>query len=167
MLNDNSVAAATPVPMLDFSRQYALLREDLLAAITEVCDSQRFVGGPQIESFEREAASGLRRSSHAAGCASGTDALWLALAACGVEPGDKVVTTPFSFFASASAILRVGATPVFADIDPLTFNLSPAGVEGVLAQHSAKAILPVHLYGQCADMEAFWAMARDREHDAH
>ncbi len=137
--------------MLDFARQYGLLREELLTAITTVCDSQRFVGGPQIDQFERAAAS-VCGVPHAAGCASGTDALWLALAAAGVEPGDKVVTTPFSFFATASAILRAGATPVFADIDPLSFNLSMAAAGEAAAKQGAKAMLPVHLYGQCAEI---------------
>ena len=166
MLKDVSVAAATPVPMLDFSRQYTALREDLLAAMTEVCDSQRFVGGPQIERFEHAAAAACG-TTFAAGCASGTDALWLAMAAAGVRAGDKVLTTPFSFFATArrlstayligtaSAILRVGATPVFADVDPATFNLSPTAAATVLKREDNRinAILPVHLYGQCADMD--------------
>ena len=146
--------------MLDFSRQFALLRQELLAAIEQVCDLQRFILGPQVESFEAAAAAACA-VPHAAGCASGTDALWLALAAANIGPGDAVITTPFSFFASVSAILRCGAQPLLADIDPATFNLSPAAVEKVLrspAGAKVKALLPVHLYGQCADWDAFSAL---------
>ena len=99
------------------------------------------------------------------GCSSGTDALWLALAAAGIGPGDAVLTTPFSFFASVSSILRAGATPVLADIDPVTFNLSPAAVEAVLdgpRGEAVRAIFPVHLYGQCADCSAFSRLGQER-----
>ncbi|RZU40476.1 dTDP-4-amino-4,6-dideoxygalactose transaminase [Edaphobacter modestus] len=143
--------------MLDFSRQYASIREEVLAAIEQVCDSQRFILGPAVESFEQAAALACN-APHAIGCASGTDALWLALAAAGIGPGHAVITTPFSFFASVSSILRTGAQPLLADIDPLTFNLSPQSVNEVILQHSGsalKAVLPVHLYGQCADWDAF------------
>ncbi len=146
-----------PVQMLDFSRQFATLRNELLAAIESVCTSQRFILGPQVASFEAAAANACK-VPHAVGCASGTDAIWLALAAANVGPGDAVITTPFSFFASVSAILRCGAKVLLADIDPATFNLSPAAVEEVLrspAPAKAKAVLPVHLYGQCADWDAF------------
>ena len=155
---------AQPVPMLDFSRQYASLRGEVLAAVETVCDSQRFVLGPEVQAFETAAALACA-VPHAVGCASGTDALWLALEAAGI--GDvhgaadhAVLTSPFSFFASASSILRAGARPVFADIDPLTFNLSPASAAEVLASEAAiKAILPVHLFGQCADWDAFSTLA--------
>lgn len=143
--------------MLDFTRQFAGLREEILAAITRVCDSQQFILGPAVESFEHAAASSLH-VPYAAGCSSGTEALWLALAAAGIGPGDTVITTPFSFFATVSAILRSGAQPLLADIDPATFNLSADSVETVIRQHSGstiKAVLPVHLYGQCADWDAF------------
>jgi dTDP-4-amino-4,6-dideoxygalactose transaminase len=150
--------------MLDFSRQYAALRDELMQTIEAVCLSQRFILGPQVESFERAAALACH-VPHAIGCASGTDALWLALASANigtsssVPSSDAVITTPFSFFASASAILRAGARPVFADIDPLTFNLSPDAVAEVLAKETTvRAILPVHLYGQCADWGAFSAL---------
>src|SRR6202012_5646963 len=119
--------------------------------------SQQFNLGPQVASFEKAAAAACA-VPHAIGCASGTDAIWLALAAANIGPGDSVITTPFSFFASVSAVLRCGAQPLLADIDPLTFNLSAAAVEEVLRSHkggSIKAILPVHLYGQCADWDAF------------
>jgi dTDP-4-amino-4,6-dideoxygalactose transaminase len=146
-----------PVQMLDFSRQYASIRQELLDTIEAVCSSQRFILGPQVATFEQAAAAACA-VPHAIGCASGTDAIWLALAAANIGPGDAVVTTPFSFFASVSAILRCGAQPLLADIDPKTFNLSPSTVSEVLrspAGENVKAILPVHLYGQCADMQAF------------
>jgi dTDP-4-amino-4,6-dideoxygalactose transaminase len=146
--------------MLDFSRQFSSLRDEVMEAIAAVCDSQKFILGPAVESFETAAALACG-VEFGIGCASGTDALWLALAAAGVGPGDAVVTTPFSFFATASAILRCGARPIFADIDPSTFNLSPAATRQAieadreLHPDAVKAILPVHLYGQCADWDAF------------
>jgi len=149
------------VPMLDLGRQYAAIRQDILAAIERVCSSQHFILGEEVESLEREVAAFVG-VSHAVGCASGTDALWLVLAASGVKPGDTVITTPFSFFASASAIVRAGGRPVFVDIDPHTLNLDPAKVEQYLRDGKSsnlRAILPVHLYGQCADMDAFTRIA--------
>jgi dTDP-4-amino-4,6-dideoxygalactose transaminase len=143
--------------MLDFSRQFASIRQELLDAIEAVCTSQRFILGPQVASFEQAAAAACA-VPHAVGCASGTDAIWLALAAANIGPGDAVVTTPFSFFASVSAILRCGAQPLLADIDPNTFNLSAAATEEVIRSHKGakiRAVLPVHLYGQCADWDAF------------
>jgi len=148
------------VPMLDFSRQFAILRQEILDSIEAVCISQHFILGPQVTSFEHAAAVACA-APHAIGCASGTDAIWLALAAANVGPGDAVITTPFSFFATVSAILRAGATPLLADIDATTFNLSPASVEELLrssAGENIKAVLPVHLYGQCADWDAFNAL---------
>ena len=143
--------------MLDLKRQYLPLHQELLDAVGHVLDSQQFILGEPVAAFERHAAAQLG-VAHALGCSSGTDALWLALAAVGIGPGDAVLTTPFSFFASVSSILRAGATPILADIDPATFNLSPRAVEAVLATSkgfSVRAILPVHLYGQCADWTAF------------
>jgi dTDP-4-amino-4,6-dideoxygalactose transaminase len=139
--------------MLDLKRQYEPMRAELLDAIAHVLDKQQFILGEPVAAFERAAAEQLG-VSHALGCSSGTDALWLALAGAGIGPGDAVVTTPFSFFASVSAILRAGATPVLADIEPASFNLSPQAVEGVLdgpRGAAVRAILPVHLYGQCTD----------------
>lgn len=149
-----------PVQMLDFSRQFAGIREEILEAIEKVCSSQRFILGPEVASFEQAAATACG-VAHGVGCASGTDALWLAMAAARIGPGDAVITTPFSFFATVSSILRVGAQPLLADIDPVSFNLSPDAVEQVLktAQGSrVKAVMPVHLYGQCADWDAFTAL---------
>lgn len=151
--------------MLDFTRQFAGIRQEVLAAIETVCDSQRFVLGPQVTSFERDAAAACA-APYAIGCASGTDALWLAMAAAGIGPGDAVVTTPFSFFASVSSILRCAAQPLLADIDPATFNLSADAVEEILQSSvgkAVKAVLPVHLYGQCADWDAFSAL-KQRHH---
>jgi dTDP-4-amino-4,6-dideoxygalactose transaminase len=152
------------VQMLDFRREFSAIRNEVLAAITEVCDSQRFILGPQVERFEGAAAVACG-VPFAAGCASGTDALWLALAALGIGPGDAVVTTPFSFFATVSSILRVGAVPVLADIHPKTFNLSPGAVEEQLRRSPVgasriAAVMPVHLYGQCAEMDAFAVLAQ-------
>jgi dTDP-4-amino-4,6-dideoxygalactose transaminase len=152
------------VQMLDFRREFSAIRSEILDAIADVCDSQRFILGPQVERFEGAAAAACG-VPHAAGCASGTDALWLALAALGIGPGDAVVTSPFSFFATVSSILRAGAVPVLADIDPKTFNLSPAAVEERLKESPVGAsriagVMPVHLYGQCADMDGFAALAQ-------
>jgi dTDP-4-amino-4,6-dideoxygalactose transaminase len=146
--------------MLDLSRQYAGLRADILAAVERVCASQSFILGTEVEALERESAA-FCGVEHAVGCASGTDALWLALLALGVQPGDAVITTAFSFFASAAAIARVGARPVLLDVEPGTLNLDPAAVERYLNRgrpRNLKVLLPVHLYGQCADMDAFAAL---------
>jgi dTDP-4-amino-4,6-dideoxygalactose transaminase len=156
-------AARTPVPMLDLKRQYEPLRAELMEALGSVLETQQFILGAHVEAFERAAAEQLG-VKHALGCSSGTDAIWLALAGAGIGSGAGVVTTPFSFFASVSAILRADATPVLADIDPATFNLSPAAVEAVLDGErgtGVKAILPVHLYGLCADATAFSRIGRE------
>jgi dTDP-4-amino-4,6-dideoxygalactose transaminase len=147
--------------MLDLQRQYEQVRAEVLAAVGRVCASQHYILGPEVEAFERELA-GFCGARDAVGCASGTDALWLALAAAGVQPGDSVLTTPFSFFASASAIVRAGARPLFADIDPNTFDLDPAQVESFLRggrRDKLRALLPVHLYGQCAGMDSLQCLA--------
>jgi dTDP-4-amino-4,6-dideoxygalactose transaminase len=157
---------ATPesVPLLDLRRQYASIRDDALAAIARVCDSQSFILGPEVEALEREISEFTGGGAAAVGCASGTEALWLALVAAGVKPGDSVITTAFSFFASASAIVRTGATPILMDVDSGTLNLNPALVEQRLRAkitEKVRAILPVHLYGQCADMDAFARIAQE------
>ncbi len=161
--------------MLDFSREFAAIREPVLAAMEAVCASQRFILGPEVARFEAAAAAACG-TLHGIGCASGTDALWLALAALRIGTGesgagpsgppDAVLTTPFSFFATVSSILRAGAQPVLADIDPRTFNLSPEDAARKLRNHATrselgpiKAVMPVHLYGQCADMDALHTLA--------
>lgn len=159
--------------MLDFSRQFTVLREEIMDAIAAVCESQSLILGPRVAAFETAAAAACA-SAFAIGCASGTDALWLALAAAGIGdssssaraagPAPAVITTPFSFFATASSILRSGARPVFADIDPRSFNLSPESVAEVLRKpggEQVKAVLAVHLYGQCADWDGLEALKHD------
>jgi len=150
--------APESVPLLDLRRQYESIREEVLAAIERVCDSQSFILGPEVEALEQEIAA-LTGAAWAVGCSSGTEALWLALVAAGVKPGDSVITTAFSFFASASAIVRAGATPIFVDVDPGTLNLDATLVGRLLRDRqlptTPRAILPVHLYGQSADMDRF------------
>jgi dTDP-4-amino-4,6-dideoxygalactose transaminase len=145
------------VPLLDLEAQYRPLRDGILAAITRVCDSQRFIMGPEIDGLERELCA-LLGVPHAITVSSGTDALLLALMALGVKAGDEVVTTTFSFFATAGAIVRVGAKPVLVDIDPATFNIDPDQAAAAITPRT-KAILPVHLFGLGADMDPIMAEA--------
>ena len=146
-----------PVPLLDLNAQYRPLREAILAAITRVCDSQRFIMGPEIDALEHELASqlGIR---HAISVSSGTDALLLALMALGIGPGDEVVTTTYSFFATAGCVVRLGAKPVLVDIDPATFTIDPSQTAAAITPRT-KAILPVHLYGLAADLDSIMAAA--------
>lgn len=139
------------VPLIDLQAQYRPIREEILSAVTRVCDEQRFILGPEVDALEREMSAmlGIR---HALGVSSGTDALLVALMALDIGPGDEVVTSTFSFFATAGCVARVGATPVLVDIDPETFNLNPAMLARVITPRT-KAIIPVHLYGLVADMD--------------
>jgi dTDP-4-amino-4,6-dideoxygalactose transaminase len=155
-------AALRPVPLLDLRAQYATFREEVGQAIERVLDSQHFILGGEVKAFEQKAADycGVR---HAIGCASGSDALLLALLALEIGPGDEVITVPFTFFATAGAIVHAGAKPVFVDIEPGTFNMDSTRLEDVLKRHpKARAILPVHLYGACADMDPVLDIARAR-----
>jgi len=146
-----------PVPLLDLQAQYRPLRDEILAAMTRVCDSQRFIMGPEVDALERELAAQLG-VGHAISVSSGTDALLLALMTLGIGPGDEVVTTTYSFFATAGCVSRVGATPVLVDIDPDTFNIDPAQAVAAITPRT-KAIMPVHLYGLAAEMDPLMAAA--------
>jgi dTDP-4-amino-4,6-dideoxygalactose transaminase len=138
------------VPLVDLTAQHLPLRGEILAAIARVADSQRFILGAEVEAFEREIAERLE-VEHAVGLSSGTDALLVSLTALGVGSGAEVVVPTFSFFATAGSVARLGATPVFVDIDPVTFNMDPAALERAITP-ATRAIVPVHLYGLCADM---------------
>ena len=158
-------SAVREVPLLDLRRQYAQIRMEIDEALQRVTESQQFILSDEVAAFEREAATYLG-ASFVVGCASGTDALWLALVAAGVAPGDEVITTSFTFFSSAAAIVRTGARPVLMDVDPRTLNLDAAQVERRLADSrpaSLRALLPVHLYGQCADMDSFERIAAEQK----
>jgi dTDP-4-amino-4,6-dideoxygalactose transaminase len=148
------------VPLLDLKAQYATIKPDMDAAVHSVLDSARFIGGPEIAGLESEVAA-YSQVKHGAGCASGTDALLLALKALGVGPGDEVVTSAYSFFASASTIALAGATPVFCDIEPDTYNLDPVKLAACLTPRT-RVVVPVHLFGQCADMPAIRALCDPR-----
>jgi dTDP-4-amino-4,6-dideoxygalactose transaminase len=165
----------TSVPLLDLKAQYHTIRDEVKAAIDDVCESQYFVMGPMVSQFEKEAAS-YSNVAHAIGVSSGSDALLVALMALDIGAGDEVITSPFTFFATGGAIARLGATPVFCDIDEHTYNLDAASVSAFIAEHCVvdngvlrnkrtdrivKAVIPVHLFGQTADMQALMDIARD------
>ena len=154
-----SQLTARAIPLLDLRRQFDPIRAEVMREVERVIESQHFILGDDVERFERNFAA-YCGTAYAIGCASGTDALELALLALDIGPGDEVLTVPYSFFATTGAILSVGAKPVFVDVDPDTFNLDVTKLEAVLAAHpSVKAILPVHLYGASADMDAILAAA--------
>ncbi|HWN10348.1 MAG TPA: DegT/DnrJ/EryC1/StrS family aminotransferase [Pyrinomonadaceae bacterium] len=145
------------VPLLDLRGQHQTLRSELLAAVASVIDSQQFVLGSEVAALEQEIAE-YSQTGFAIGCASGSDALLLALMALDLQPGDEVITTPFSFFATGSAITRLGAVPRFVDIDARTYNIDPSQIDAAITPRT-RAIMPVHLYGQCADMDSILSTA--------
>ena len=150
------------IPLLDLKLQHRQIREEVLAEVTRVIDSQKFIMGEDVQKLEQEIAA-YSQAKFAVGCASGSDALFLALLAAGIGAGDEVLTTPYTFFATAGAIHRSGAVPVFVDIEPATFNMDMGRVAEVLAAHpKIKAVIPIHLFGGCADMDPLCAMARER-----
>lgn len=152
------------VPLLDLKQQYQSIKEEILNVTEEVFESQYFILGPRVEVLEKEIA-GYCSAKHAVGVASGTDALLISLMAAGIGPQDLVITTPYTFFATVGSIVRAGARPVFVDIDPETYNISPDGVAKAISamnkaeKKSLKAMIPVHLYGQCADMDPLLKIA--------
>jgi dTDP-4-amino-4,6-dideoxygalactose transaminase len=147
-------------PFLDLKAQFAAIREEVMAAVTSVLESQQFILGPEVKQLEEEIASKLG-AKYAIGCASGTDALILVLMAAGIGPGDEVITTPFSFVATAGAIAQVGAKPVFVDIQPDSFNID-AGKLGAAITSKTRAIMPVHLFGLPADLDPILAIAKGK-----
>lgn len=149
------------IPMVDLKTQYARLREEIDAAVHGVLESTAFILGPEVRAFEEEVAAYLG-VAHAIGCASGTDALHLALRAAGIGEGDEVITSPFTFIATAEAICYTGARPVFVDIDPRTFNITEETIAAAISERT-KAVLPVHLFGQPANLPAIAALCA--EHD--
>ena len=148
----------TQVPLLDLNRQYEPIMDEVLTAVSDVFESKQFILGPKVNELETAIAK-YCQCPHAVGVASGTDALLIAIMALDIGPGDEVITTPFTFFATAGCISRVGATPVFVDIDPKTYNINPNLIEEKITDKT-KAIIPVHLYGQMADMDSIMSIAK-------
>ena len=147
------------VPLLDLSAQYAPMKNEIMSVISEICDSQRFILGAKVEALEAELQA-YCACGGAVGVSSGSDALLIALMAEKVKPGDEIITSPFTFFATVGAIVRAGATPVFADIDPVTFNIDPAKIAEKITSRT-RGIIPVHLFGQAADMDPIVKLAKD------
>jgi dTDP-4-amino-4,6-dideoxygalactose transaminase len=156
----SSSPAAAVCDFLDLKAQFAAIREEVMEAVARVMESQLFILGPEVRLLEEEIAAMLA-ARHAIGCASGTDALILSLLAAGVAPGDEVITTPFSFVATAGSIAWIGAKPVFADIDPETFNIDPSKIASAITPKT-RAIMPVHLFGLAADMDPILRLAKER-----
>lgn len=154
------------VPLLDLKEQYKSIKEEILTVAEEIFESQHFILGPRVEALEKDIA-GYCSSKHALGVSSGTDALLISLMAADIGSQHTVITTPYTFFATAGSIFRTGARPIFVDIDPDTYNISPQGLESVIASMTdnelarLKAVIPVHLYGQCADMDPILKIAKE------
>jgi len=148
------------VPLLDLKAQYATIKDEVVAAVSEVLESQRCIGGPKVAELEEKAAA-ISDCKYGVGVSSGTDAILNSLMSLGIGAGDEVITTPFTFFATAGCIARTGATAVFVDIDAKTYNIAPALIEDAVSDKS-KAIIPVHLYGQMADMDPIMEIAKGR-----
>lgn len=148
------------IPLLDLKQQYLDLKDDLDAVWSEVMGNAAFVGGPKVKALE-EAMAAYCSTQHAVACANGTDALFLIMEALGIGEGDEVITTPFTFFATAECIAHVGATPVFVDIEPGTYNMDVAKLEAAITPRT-KAVIPVHIFGQCVDMDALLALTEPR-----
>jgi len=146
------------VPLLDLKPQYNSLKKELNEALLRVAESQYFILGPEVEKMEKDFCSYLK-CEHATGVSSGTDALLVALMAIDIKPGDEVIVPAYSFFATAGVVTRLNAIPVFADIDPVTFNINPADFEKKISSKT-KAVIPVHLYGQSCDMDAVMEIAK-------
>ena len=153
-----ATVARMTVPILDLKAQYATIKNEIQAAVNSVLENQHFILGPEVKALEKEIAE-YCGTKYAVGVASGTDALILGLKACGIGPGDEVIVPSFSFIATADCVSLLGGTPVFADIQPDTFNIDPAKIEALITPQT-KAIIPVHLYGQAADMDPILALAR-------
>jgi len=149
------------IPILDLKAQYATIKDEVARAISDVCESQAFALGPAVAEFEKNIAA-YCDCKHAIGVSSGSDALLVSLMALGIEPGDEVITTPFSFFATAGCIVRLGAKPVFVDVDPDFYNIDPAGIEEKITERT-RAVIPVHLFGQIAPMKDITEIAS--QHD--
>ena len=145
------------IPMTDLTVQYDSIKDEVNLAVQRVIQSGRFILGPEVEAFEKEMAA-YCGTTYAIGVASGTDALVISLRACGIKPGDEVITTPFTFIATAMAITHCGALPVFVDIDPKTYNIDPSQIEAKISSKT-RAIIPVHLFGQAADMDSILGLA--------
>jgi dTDP-4-amino-4,6-dideoxygalactose transaminase len=157
---DKATQVLSKISFVDLKPQFESIRTEITAAVMQTLESQRFILGPEVEAFEKEMAA-WNGSAHAIACASGSDALLLALMGLGIGPGDEVITTPFTFVATVTAIVRLGATPVFVDVDPVTFNLDPAKLQAAITDRT-RAIIPIHLFGFPADLDPICALAQDR-----